>query len=55
MIRFGAVAAAVVVVAGGDVFHRRKHLDLHDMPNIGVEVDGPFAGIARIVEHRFLR
>jgi hypothetical protein len=24
------------------------------MPNVGVEVDGPFADIARIMEHRFL-
>ena len=54
MIRFGAVAATVVGVAGSDVFHRRKDLDFHDMPNVGVEVDGPFADIARIMEHRFL-
>jgi hypothetical protein len=48
-------AAAVGRTAGRRIFNGLKHLDLHDMANIGVRVDRAFAQVARVMEHAFLR
>jgi hypothetical protein len=50
-----------VVVAGGAgatarlILNGRKHLDLHNMPQVRAGRDGPLAHVARVMKHRVLR
>ena len=42
------------VAVTGLILDGRKDLDLHDMPHVGVQMDGPLTDVARVMNHRIL-